>query len=219
MYKVILDDEYFIGVDKLSPVPCIRQGDSAGLSDELVLEYPALSSIKDFGFTHRLDNETLGVLLIAKTQKYYDGIRELFENKLVEKTYLARVNGVVKDTSGVVDTPIAHSDKTAKKMLAVKPGYRSFRGAPREALTEWRVVKTNADTTDLALTTSTGVRHQIRIHMASIGFPICGDRLYNKNNSTCPSLMLMAKSISFKCPVREKQFELVSSLSLEEMFL
>jgi len=218
MYRVVYEDDYLVGIDKLSPIPCIRQGGNSGLSDEVVLEYPQLSSIKDYGFTHRLDNDTLGVILIAKTKDYYERTRSLFDEKLVNKTYHARVRGVVEDETGTIGLPIAHSSKSVKKMTVVKPGYRIYRSNPREAITEWTVIKKSVDTTDLELRTRTGVRHQIRAHLVSIGFPICGDKLYNNHPDDYPSLMLISKKVLFNCPVRGDKIELVSTLNLDNMF-
>lgn len=218
MYRVIHEDEYLIGIDKLSPMPCIRQGDSAALSDEVIMEYPFLSSIRDNGFTHRLDNDTLGVLLIARTASYYEKMRELFNNKGVNKIYHARVNGVMVEDHGVIDLPIAHSSKSAKKMVVVRPGYRIYRGKPRDAVTEWTVMKKKADSTDLELRTRTGVRHQIRVHLHSIGVPICGDVLYSDHSSGHPSMMLISKRVFFKCPVRGSDIEVISKLDLDNMF-
>jgi 23S rRNA-/tRNA-specific pseudouridylate synthase len=218
MFRVVYEDDNCMGVDKFLPVPCIRQAGSSGLSDDVILEYPALSRIPDFGFTHRLDNDTLGVILVAKSTDYYEKIRELFKNKQVGKVYHARVRGVIKDDEGLVDLPIAHSKKSTKKMTAVKPGYRIYRSEPRPALTEWKVLDRRSELTDVELRTSTGVRHQIRVHMHSIGHPICGDVLYSEYSDDYPSLMLISKSVSFKCPVTGKDIKLISTLNLDNMF-
>lgn len=218
MFRLVYEDENCLGIDKVTPMPCIRQGDSTGLSDDVVLEYPTLSNVPDYGFTHRLDNETLGVILIAKNKAYYESIRELFKNKKVEKIYNARVRGNIIEEAGEIDYPIAHSKKTAKKMVAVKPGYRIYRGEPRYAYTMWKVLKHRPDATDIELHATTGVRHQIRVHLESIGHPICGDRLYSEYSQDYPSLMLISKSVSFTCPVTAKEIKLMSTLNLDNMF-
>ncbi|MCX6112405.1 MAG: RluA family pseudouridine synthase [Proteobacteria bacterium] len=218
MFRVVYEDENCLGIDKLLPIPSIRQGTSSGLSDDIILEYPMLSKILDFGFTHRLDNETLGVMLIAKNANYYEKIRELFRNKKVDKTYHARVRGVVSGDEGVIDDPIAHSKKSIKKMTVIKPGYRIYRGEPRPAITSWKVLNRRAELTDLELKAKTGVRHQIRVHLQSIGHPICGDPLYSDYSEDYPSLMLISKVIVFKCPVTEKEIKLMSTLNLDNMF-
>lgn len=221
MYRVITDDQYFLAIDKLAPIPCIRLGDKAGLSDELILSNPELIKLPDFGFTHRLDNETLGAVLVAKSLQYYEAIRTLFKEKKMNKTYHARVTGIVPSDSGIIDLPIAHSDKSKKKMLAVRQGYRvGFRGKPRPAVTEWKVITKHAECTDMELKTHTGVRHQIRIHMKSIGHPICGDDVYGGTSQgfEAPSLMLISKSIQFECPIRKTPITIYSTLSLDSMF-
>lgn len=218
MYRVVYEDKNILIIDKLVPVPTLRQGQNGGLSDEVLLEFPFLNGLKDFGFTHRLDNETLGLILIAKNEPYYSKIRGLFSEKQMNKKYLARVRGNVATEKGIIDTPIAHSAKSAKKMIVVKEGYRIFRGNPRDAVTEWKVVGRKIDSTDLEISARTGVRHQIRVHLASIEHPICGDMLYGKLADDYPSLMLISKSLSFVCPDTGDKIEAVSTLSLDSMF-
>lgn len=218
MYRVVYENQYFVFIDKLVPVPGIRQGNSGGLSDELLLEYPFLSSIEDFGFTHRLDNETLGLILVAKTKEYYNLIRTLFSNGEIKKQYLARVQGVLTKDNGFIDLKIAHSAKSTKKMMVVKEGFRIFRGKARNAVTEWKVLLRRVDSTDLELSARSGVRHQIRLHMANLGYPICGDRLYGKFSEDYPSLMLISKSIDFICPKTGELVKAVSTLNLDNMF-
>lgn len=218
MYKILYEDKHLLVIDKLSTVPCIRMGDSSGLSDELVLEYPSLLKIQDHGFTHRLDNETLGAVIVAKDSEVYEKIRKGFDSSEIWKTYNARVSGLVGPDEGLIEVPIAHSLKSTKKMLAVKDGYRVYRGQPRTASTRWKVIARSSNTSDLELLTNTGVRHQIRIHMLSIGHPICGDRLYSKDFLSYPSLMLISKSIEFVHPVLGEKMTVKSSLDLNNMF-
>jgi 23S rRNA-/tRNA-specific pseudouridylate synthase len=217
MYCILNEEDNFIALDKRAPMPCLRQGDSPGLSDELLMEFPYLSSLPDFGFTHRLDNETLGLILVAKNINYYETIRKLFQKKMITKTYHARVRGSLKELSGVIDIPIAHSKKNPKKMLTVQAGYRIYRGEPRSAKSIWKVIKSNIDSTDLELETNSGVRHQIRVHLNSIGHPICGDPLYGNYGLECPSLMLISKTIQYRCPLLDKDIKLESKLCLNDI--
>ncbi|MEI6092288.1 MAG: RluA family pseudouridine synthase [bacterium] len=218
MFRVVYEDENYLAIDKLLPVPCLRQEGSSGLSDDVLLEYPTLSNLPDFGFTHRLDNETLGIILLAKNISTYEAIRTLFTNKEMKKTYNARVRGVLKEEEGEIDYPIAHSKKSTKKMVLVRPGYRIYRGEPRPAFTSWKVLSRRMDTTDLELKASTGVRHQIRVHLQSLGHPICGDALYSDYSDDYPSLMLISKTIIFNCPATGKEIKLISTVNLDNMF-
>jgi len=102
--------------------------------------------------------------------------------------------------------------------LVVRDGYRVYRGQPRQACTKWKVLSRSSGTTDLALSTNTGVRHQIRVHLLSIGHPICGDRLYNKDFLSHPSLMLICKRIEFTHPRSEEKMAINSELELNNMF-
>jgi len=218
VYRIVYENNDILIIDKLTPVPTLRQGSSGGLSDEVLLEFPYLAGIKDHGFTHRLDNETLGLILIAKNESYYSKMRALFSERMVNKKYLSRVRGNIAEDSGVIDLEIAHSAKSSKKMVAIREGYRIFRGHPRGAITEWRVLNRRPDSTDIELSAKTGVRHQIRVHLASIEHPICGDRLYGKYADDYPSLMLVSRSVDFICPNTGQKIEAVSTLNLDNMF-
>jgi len=220
MYRLIHEEDNFLIIDKAMIMPTIRQADSAGLSDDVALSYPELNAIKDFGFTHRLDNETLGLVIVARNKNYYEAVRAMFSEHKIQKKYHARVLGRLPEQTGSIYYPIAHSKSSDKKMVAVKPGYRVYRGEPRSAQTDFKVIAEHAETTDLELSTVTGLRHQIRVHLQSIGYSICGDRLYSKdtNNNSYPSLMLVAKHISFICPITSKTYNFISTVSLDNMF-
>lgn len=217
-YRTIFENEDYLGIEKIYPIPCIRLNDKAGLSDELILEYPYLSKIKDYGFCHRLDNETLGVILVAKRQDVYDKTRIMFSKNLINKTYHARVNGVMENNEGLIDDPIGHDRKSKKKMLVLKEGYRIFRGRKQEAKTYFKVLKRNKASTDLEVSIETGVRHQIRVHLKSIGHSVLEDGLYGDLLGNYPSMMLISKKISFVSPVNSEKIELLSTISLDNMF-
>lgn len=209
MYKIIFENDNFLIIDKLSQIPCIRLKDKAGLSDELILEFPSLSNLPDYGFTHRIDNDTLGLVIVAKNINYYNKIRDLFKQNKILKVYHARVSGKLYAKKGIINYPIAHSKKTDKKMVAIKEGYRLYRGKAREAETRWTLISGK----DLEVIIKTGVRHQIRVHLASLSHPILGDFLYNGDPAPC--LMLISKKISFS--LDGENFEAVSSLNLDDL--
>lgn len=132
---------------------------------------------------HRLDNLTSGVLVIAKTRKARVVLGQLFEDKKIKKTYHALVMGQL-DGEGVINDPI--EDKvsiTAFKSISIIPSLQ------------------NNFLSLIALTPSTGRTHQLRIHLASLGFPILGDTLYAEKTLQHKGLFLVATKISFRHPV------------------
>lgn len=154
------------------------------------------------GIVHRLDNETSGVLLLAKTKKAYESLKSQFQNREIRKTYLAVVSGNVKNDRGVINKPIGRSPKDFRRYLAG----RGVRGEVRDAITQYRVLDRFTDKkgnkfTSLEVRPKTGRTHQIRVHLKFLNHPVVCDSLYNPG-APCPKgfsrLALHAQSIEFK---------------------
>lgn len=150
------------------------------------------------GIVHRLDKDTSGVIIVAKNDMAHINLSEQIKNHEVEKTYIALVRGNIPENEATINMPIGRSTKDRKKMAVTKSG--------KNAVTHFRVLKRHNNYTLLEVKIETGRTHQIRVHLAEIGFPIIGDSVYSngKNEWGIEGQCLHAKSIRFKHPISNK---------------
>lgn len=161
------------------------------------------------GIVHRLDKDTSGVMVIARTQASFEFLKNLFKTRQVQKTYLAITCGSPKQKTGIITFPIGRLIKNPlKRGVETRPGTPArptggIRGA-RDAYTEYRVLKTGPSYSLIELTPKTGRMHQLRVHLKAIGAPIACDRVYGGKNICCPTpggrQLLHAQSLMFTTP-------------------
>ncbi len=177
---MVYEDEDIVAVSK-----------PAGITSEEVAS--------DWQLAHRLDKDTSGVLILAKSEKALEFLRTQFKERTIKKKYLALVYGNVKEKEGRIETPIGKSKSDFRQKLAS----HTARGKLREAVTEYKVLKRFEDYTYLEVTPKTGRTHQIRVHLKSIGHPIVCDKLYAPGRA-CPVGLgrqaLHAESIELELP-------------------
>lgn len=151
------------------------------------------------GIVHRLDKDTSGVIIVAKNDKAHINLSEQIKNHEVEKTYIAIVRGSIPENEATINMPIGRSTKDRKKMAVTKSG--------KNAVTHFKVLKRHNNYTLVEVKIETGRTHQIRVHLAEIGFPIIGDTVYSngKNEWGVEGQCLHAKSIRFKHPITNKE--------------
>ncbi|MDO8728915.1 MAG: RluA family pseudouridine synthase [bacterium] len=170
-----------------------------------------LGDIERPGVVHRIDRETSGILLLAKTKIGYKVLKEQFLNREMEKIYHLFVYGNIKDNQGVIDLPIARSASNFRKWSA----QRGVRGEKREAITYFKVLKRSSeqDVTFLEAKPKTGRTHQIRVHFKALHHSVVCDKLYGGRRSLGEGgcslgfnrLALHARAITFKTVDGEKR--------------
>ena len=201
--QILFEDAAIILVNKPAGVATLV-GDRASVQDELLEKYPAQKALEDSGIVHRLDNGTSGILLIAKSEEYYKALRDMFAKGKITKRYLALVLGSTP-SEGIITEPITH--KNDKKMSVDAKG--------QEAHTHYERLRVcgYGRYSLLEVTIKTGVRHQIRVHLAFAGYPLAGDELYQKkvhkerDRTGLARPFLHSSYISFAHPATGDNFE------------
>lgn len=187
------------------------------LVNALVSHYPKIIGVGESpirpGIVHRLDKDTSGLLVVAKNQKAFEFLKNQFLNRTVEKKYLALVEGVPKEKEGVIKFQIRPSKRNRLKKVAVRNLDTRGKKSVRTAETYYKLKKVIGDFSLLEVQPKTGRTHQIRVHLAAIGHPVVGDRVYGSKNKIAMPIgrqakrqMLHAASISFTAPSGKKLF-------------
>lgn len=149
------------------------------------------------GIVHRLDKDTSGVMVIAKTQKAHLELSKMFSEHSNEKYYIAIAKGFFPESNGTIDTRIVRDRKNRKKFTTTKN-----KSEGRDALTKYSVISQKDDYALLKIRIYTGRTHQIRVHLSSIGHPIVGDPIYGRKDKRFPdaTLMLHSSRLAIKHP-------------------
>ena len=213
--EVLFEDEAILVVDKpagmiVHPAPGHETGT---LVDAALARCPSLAGVGSAerpGIVHRLDQETSGVMVLAKTQRAYLSLRQMFEEHVaVTKTYLAVLHGSLTPKTGTVETLIGKKPWDPKRMAVVEQD-------GKRALTRWSTLAKQGGVSLVEFTIETGRTHQIRVHAAHLGHPIVGDALYgdavkDRHLRVKPVRMLLhAVGLSFPHPLTGKRVSFVA---------
>jgi 23S rRNA pseudouridine1911/1915/1917 synthase len=193
--KIIYEDDRLIVVDKPAGITIWRDpspptggsGQEDTVASLLMGQFPELEKLGEklrYGIVHRLDKDTSGILLTAKTKEAFEQFQKKFAAREVEKRYICLVEGILKEESGIIHTLLGRSPADRRKQRAYP--LEDADAGKREAITEWKVLKRFEQYTLLEVTPKTGRKHQIRAHMASLGHPVAGDKLYGFKNQRVP---------------------------------
>ncbi|HEX9859849.1 MAG TPA: RluA family pseudouridine synthase [Nitrospirota bacterium] len=212
--KILYEDEYLVVVDKAAGmVVHPASGNYTGtLVNALLHHCGKLSSIGGElrpGVVHRLDKDTSGVIVLAKDEKAHMALADMFKAHILSREYVAVATGNLRDNEGTVTVSIGRHVTERKKMSPI-----TFSG--KEAITHYRVLERFGAATYVALRLKTGRTHQIRVHMAHIGHPLAGDRVYGGTpvakvlGMKVGRQMLHAGLLGFNHPVTGEYMEFTS---------
>lgn len=157
------------------------------------------------GIVHRIDKNTSGLLIVAKTDKAHVGLAEQIKAHTFTRVYHAVICGRLKNTTGIIEAPIGRHHIDRKKMCVTDKN-------SKKAKTEYTVLEEFDNYSYVKLKLFTGRTHQIRVHMSYIGHPVFGDDVYGKSSKYCEGQCLHAKKIGFVHPIDGKYYEFDSDL-------
>ncbi|HUI26276.1 MAG TPA: RluA family pseudouridine synthase [Candidatus Kryptonia bacterium] len=212
---VLHEDADVIVVDKPAGMPshAVRPDDNNTVANFLLARYPELRAVgsdpREPGLVHRLDTGTSGVLVVAHRDPAYAALRQQFAARTVIKEYVAMVSGDVT-AAGEVRMPLAHDRRNPRRMRACRSDDEAAARRARPATTRYRPIERFGSETLLAIEIPTGVTHQIRVHLAEIGHPIVGDRLYGSRDPV--RQLLHARRITFTHPRSGERLTIESPL-------
>ena len=209
---VVHEDQDLLVVDKpagLTVHPAAGRPDRT-LANALLAHCPDLEGIGGShraGIVHRLDKDTSGLMVVAKSPRSHAHLSKQFKERRVTKRYVALVHGHVSPSEAVIDAPIGRHPKARKRMAAVSTG--------KDASTRYRAQAHYRDFTLLEATPSGGRTHQVRVHLASVGHPLVGDATYGRRHPQLGRHFLHAGLLGFAHPASCQYVELNSELPAE----
>jgi 23S rRNA pseudouridine1911/1915/1917 synthase len=204
--KVVYEDDALAIIEKPSglvvhPAPGHPSGTLADGLKQRGTTWSLLGGAERAGIVHRLDRDTSGLLVVAKTEAAHRSLARQLSDRTLGRTYWALVHGGFREESGTIDAPIGRHPRDRRRMAIIEGG--------REAVTDFRVVERLNGATVLELSLRTGRTHQIRVHLASIGHPIIGDTVYGRPDPALgrPALHAMRLRLVHPVDATERTFD------------
>ncbi|MBA3525797.1 MAG: RluA family pseudouridine synthase [Pseudomonadota bacterium] len=227
--KIVFEDEHLLVLDKPAGLvvhPAAGNADGTLVNALLYHCGRSLSGIGGVGrpgIVHRIDKDTSGLLVVAKSDVAHEGLARQFAAHSIDRRYLAIVTGVPKSAQGTIDAPLARSSANRKK-IAIVPA-----GKGKRAVTHWKRLTLLGDATLTECALETGRTHQVRVHMASIGHPLLGDPVYGGSGKAHRDLLkslgfqrqaLHAAELGFTHPVTKHRLSFSSGMppDMQELF-
>ena len=227
--RIAFEDDHLLVVDKpaglvVHPAAGNRDGTLVNaLLHHCAGRLSGIGGVARPGIVHRIDKDTSGLLVVAKTDVAHEGLAKQFAAHSIGRRYLAIVRGVPREAKGTIDAPLARSAQNRKKIAIVPEG----RG--RRAVTHWRRLEALNQSALIECRLETGRTHQVRVHMASIGHPLLGDPVYGGGKSGHRDLLnaldfrrqaLHAQGLEFIHPVTKERLSFESALptDMQELF-
>jgi 23S rRNA pseudouridine1911/1915/1917 synthase len=218
---ILFEDEHLLVVDK--PAGLVvhpAAGNFDGTLVNALLHHCAgklsgIGGVARPGIVHRIDKDTSGLLVVAKTDVAHEGLAKQFAAHSIDRRYLAIVSGVPMTSGGTIDAPLARSAANRKK-IAIVEGNRGKR-----AVTHWKRLEPLRDAALVECRLETGRTHQVRVHMASIGHPLLGDPVYGRPGKTHGKILkelgfhrqaLHATELGFTHPVTRRRLSFSSPM-------
>lgn len=201
--NIVYEDEYLLIVNKPKGL-IVHKGNSIELTMSDILEkiYPFLPGEEGRkGIVHRLDKDTTGLIMVAKTEETYIKCIEMFKNHKVIKKYYCIVKGEMKDKEAIIKLPIGRNSKKRYMMAVSSEG--------KEAITKFNNIYSKKGYTFLDVEIFTGRTHQIRVHLSYLGYPIIGDNIYSngKNVFGINGQVLQSYYLKFEHPITKQNLE------------
>lgn len=216
---IVYEDGDLLAVNKpagmvVHPAP----GHSEGTLVNAVLGYcPDLEGVggeRRPGIVHRLDRETSGIILVAKNDAALRHLQRQFQRRTVQKRYLALVEGHIQPPQAIVDAPIGRDPRFRQKMAVIRPGSSA---RSRKAQTYYRLEHLFPYHSLVAVEPRSGRTHQIRVHLAFVGYPVVGDTVYGRRKKTVllERHFLHAAALTFRRPADNQELTLEAPLPAE----
>jgi 23S rRNA pseudouridine1911/1915/1917 synthase len=226
---IVHEDEHLLVVDKpAGMVVHPAAGNFDGTLVNALLHHCAgrlsgIGGVARPGIVHRIDKDTSGLLVVAKTDVAHEGLAAQFARHSIERRYLAIASGIPIPPAGTIDAPLARSASNRKKIAVVAAN----RG--KRAVTRYRIVEPLRDAALVECRLETGRTHQVRVHMAAIGHPLLGDPVYGRAGGRHRELLkrldfhrqaLHAAALGFVHPVSKENLSFESALpsDIQELF-